>query len=1099
MATRRTIEAPQVSQFFERRNPPPVGNVLRLEVALIAPLYQIVRAFDETGEPLSSAQLDWDNVEGTVPLYSSGYYNADPVTAPMPSLLPGAVVDAAKTNLFMTIGTGASRTTYRLYGSEDESVRFSRTDGGTLGANGSFASGSRTLSFPGVNFSLILADLTLVGSLPVNFFEDNVVYAYVTDTGTGAVYDDYPLMVLGVDPTDPQTLILNDDINIPATASGDAGVRLVLFPRMFDVITNGQSAWRPISSFVLSEDTVTGAAYTAAAAAPAVVTAYNTDPVNAWNLSMVVPAALSSPLSATVDATALSVVVSLSTDAGGLATWPIAGEAVVVTAGGETSYDHTLAQSPTPGSVQFTGTGGNTWTDDGAGVLVAAGPDAVNGTIDYETGECTINWTAAPVETVTVNYRQNENTDAQINAAIAAAYASVFRSQNVPVQLETASPEGAVVFEAAVAPTALAASTFAAVGDDGTWRIQRTERSIDGNDITVSIALAVGLNKPTSVDVVGGDTVIITLGTDGAGVRDDDKCMINGPTVPDPAKPSLRSLLRAADNLLEIVKSDGSSFSAGVEFITEAGLGDYRNHAGYRENIWGGEQTGTLENGLDSGGVEVYGGLLPVYGAEVIRARIYAEYRALRVDASPAASLEATGNRPDFIQVRKNEVEAKLGEISADNPLALAAFEYLQASEDRRCFCLSVSEVSTDTPFGTEAAVDQAVEFAKRRDVYHVAILNDAQFMVPKMTSLSVALGGTETAALVKAMRFYIPVKNFDTEPDFPIAAGGDANRNLLDPKVMSASLDFPASGVQVGDVIVFSGLESEVTADVELQNGDRGFSIVTLTKNGSPFSIETAVALPVSIADKNFTVYRLGNSLYDPVTGIYNSARAAEVLYDWHQLQSNHHPRLNKHLADEYEAEINGVFTVVDGVYLLAKFMGAVARQVDYLPVSTLPYPKSRRIRGTSDIYDTSQMNTLSGGGLILPIQQAGTGDGPIFIRRDVSSDTSTKIFQRRTAGVSEDRLAIRTERLISPRLGPNLVNDAFLDRIAIDISKLMDQYRESAEFEYVRVVSIAPITEEIRLETGIDDSGIMIIYELKHLQEAARAIVRYVVQPLD
>lgn len=1083
MTTRRQIEAPQVSQFFERVSPSPTANVLTLEVGLVAPLYQIVRAFDETGEPRPAAQLDPDTSDA-VELYGSGFYDADPFTAPLPGLLPGARVDPLRTNVFLTIGDGASRSEFRLYGEEDEIIRFSRLSGGVLSANGAFGTDQRSLSLAGINFNLILADVT-IPTYPPNFLEDQVLVVRIVG------YEDFPLIVEGIDPADATTLILRDDINVPAV--GSAGFDLVLFPRQFDVIINGQEAWRPISDFEIGGATISGVEYDDGIDAPASIPISNRDTVNAWAVSVVDPGAASQDLSATVNMAALTVTISLATDGSSNTDWPIAAEAVLTATGGETTYDHTLAELPTPGSVVVDdGVGGNTWTDNQDGVLAAAGPEAAAGTIDYATGEITINWSAALASTVEVSYRQNMNTDAQVNAALATAFSAVSRSQNAPIQLETVLPEGVQCFDAATGPTAVGAAAFA-VGWEG--RIQRTEVGIDGNDIQVAITTAVGLSQPTAVDRIGDNLVLITLGTDGAGVFDPTKAYIVSST--PTTVPGISNLLLAADALLEIVKDTGS-FTADTEYLTPLGLGDYRNHAGYKENIWGVDQTSNLENGLDSGGVEVYGGLLPFYSGETVNGRLYSEYRALRLDASPAATLSTTGSRPDFIEVRRNEVQDKLGEISVDNPAALAAYEYLQASELRRLFVLSPSEVSVEFPWGTQTAMTAAIEFAKRRNVYHLALLNDAYWMSELTTDAAVALGGTETAPLIKALRFYIPIKNFDTEPDFPVAAGGDANRNLLELDTMSASLDFPTSGVQVGDVVVFVGLESEVTANVDLQNDLRGFSIKTLNKNGSPFTVEFDVDLPASISSKSFTVYREGTSLYG-VDGSYDAQRGADILYDWHQLAQHHHPRLNKHLADGYEAEIDGVFTELDGVYLLAKFMGAIARQTDWLPVSTLPYPKSRRIRGTSDIYDTIQQNTLSGGGINLPVQQAGTGDGPIFVRRDVSSDTSTKIFQRRTAGVSEDRLAIRTDRLIAPRLGPNLVSPQFLERVAIDISTMMDHYRDSSEFEYVKVVGISPITDEIREETGIDDSGIIVVYDLKHLQEAARAIVRYIVQPLS
>lgn len=52
-----------------------------------------------------------------------------------------------------------------------------------------------------------------------------------------------------------------------------------------------------------------------------------------------------------------------------------------------------LANTPLPGGVVVQDAiSGETWTDNGQGVLVASGGSALDGTIDYGTGDVTINW-----------------------------------------------------------------------------------------------------------------------------------------------------------------------------------------------------------------------------------------------------------------------------------------------------------------------------------------------------------------------------------------------------------------------------------------------------------------------------------------------------------------------------------------------------------------------------------------------------------------------------------------------------------------------------------------------------------------------------------
>jgi hypothetical protein len=88
------------------------------------------------------------------------------------------------------------------------------------------------------------------------------------------------------------------------------------------------------------------------------------------------------------------------------------GDASAVTAeaegstGAVSTYQFTLTNPADPGTVVIFGTvASEQWDDDGAGVLVANGNNtSLDGTIDYRTGDCEINWTATAGSTITADY-----------------------------------------------------------------------------------------------------------------------------------------------------------------------------------------------------------------------------------------------------------------------------------------------------------------------------------------------------------------------------------------------------------------------------------------------------------------------------------------------------------------------------------------------------------------------------------------------------------------------------------------------------------------------------------------------------------------------
>lgn len=992
MATRRSITEGGVFQFFTRIPRPVAPDAAALNTVFIVPLYQNVRAFEETGDLVESARVDLDGSGGGS--YTSAFpFNSQSVSAPLPGLRQGAVVDPAKTDIYLAFGSGAAATTNRLSSENDEQVLLDRSTltSGVLGGPNAGNPELREFSDSfNLDFGIILAGLPVPGlGAARNPLANNLILVVFEG------FEDKPAIVqaLGSEaaPLTDNTLLIWADPRVP---SGTYGYKIVILPRFFDVYPTGRSAFIYASDFDPSGSVLTDTGSEGAGT----IEYENLDPNQDWDVEVVDP----SPA---------------------------------------TDQDVTVVITPYTATPKVTISLGT----DGGGAL-----DPAKNTVDL------------------------------VSEAVVAAFRDHYRPGWAPVRVVNLGTS-ANTFVAALASTTI---TGPVLGWDG--RIVKKTVGADGNDIRVDLQVAVGADDPAKVEQFG-DNVIITLGTTGGSYDPADNLVSD-----------LNDLLTAANIDLEIVIDETTI--PGTESLYPDGLADYFNHAGFviigyqRKPASASALTEFLVGGLDAGGVEIYGGLLPnTNETTVVSARAYAEYRALRVDASPSASSVTTGNRANLIEVTEFEVERLLGEVSPDNPAGLAANQYFAAAAGRRLFILSPAVVSSTYPWGTQQAMQDAWDFLLKRTPYHVYAFNDAPFMTEWGASVTEALGGTETEALVKPTRLYYPIKNFETEADLTIASGTDADRDAFDLSQATASIDFVASGVVAGDAVVFSGLEAEATAPLTLQSGDKAFEIATVNVGGDPFKVDFTTDLPVSVSNKAFTVFRPGETLTN-TDGTYKSQEAAESLYDFHDQFV--HPRLNKHLADAFETSVDGTFTLLDGVYMLAKFAGLIAKSPQHVPVNRVGYPEVRRVEGTSDIYNKDQLDLLTGGGIVVPIQRI-AGEGPVIVRRDVSSDTSTRIFQRRTAGVAEDLLVIETERLIQPRLGPALVTEQVLDRVAIDITGLIDFFRERDVFRSIELVRIVAIDDEIRQDFGIDDTGVLVIYELAHLEEFTTAIINHIIRP--
>lgn len=632
-------------------------------------------------------------------------------------------------------------------------------------------------------------------------------------------------------------------------------------------------------------------------------------------------------------------------------------------------------------------------------------------------------------------------------------------------------------------------------------RIETTAREASPPPTRININVPEGVpSSPLSVERIGTD-VFINLATDGGG---------NYAAGANPVS-AVKALLEEADSSLVLAIEDGSPtgpftpFSLGyLQAMVVDEEAQYYVWGASPEPVPGEPPTfrtsSPLRYGCAPGGVFVAGGRLLniIPPGSNLSARLYAGYRALRVDLSAGASRARTGNRPTLTMVTRDSVEQLLGEISPRNPGALAAWVFLtSAGANRRVHVLSPSEVSSLDPWGTQEAIREANDFAMKRNVYYVGLLNDG-YWVPGVTQeLAEALGGTDTVPLRKPMRYMIPTTNRETSPDELIASGLDAERHLApNTNQLTGSLNFVLAEVETGDVIVFDGFEDVEGATVTLQTRERGFRVTALSVNASPFSVEVDGTLPVGVnGNTSFRVYRAGQSLLDNL-GRFQSEVASRALAEWHRASA--HPRIAKHHVDVARVSVRGQLLDLPSPYALAEFMGVMSGRSQIAPMSTVTYPLSRRVEGTHSLYNDEQLQRLAGAGLILPYQATATDeDGRVQVYRDVSADTSTRVFQRRTAGVAEDIWVIALDSIIKPLLGPNTLTEEMKVVVSGRITALVRTLQAQRYFKVLSFEDLVEINDEIRAQYGINDTGLLATYRIQHYEEFGVMLNAHIIEP--
>lgn len=1000
----KLIQNPGTKHFFTRLPAPVTPGQLTLEHLIVAPVYQLVGALDDSQSPVPSARLQWDVGAASDSTYRDGVKNANPVVASAPSLRRGAVVDPDSAELYFQIGSGASSTTVPGKAARNERVLFSQDASYTVGAL--LGSGLRTVTVSGADFTARFAGVPLPGqplgvgqgmpgfpSPAPNVLSSPLTYLFLPGQA--------PVLVYGVSPTDPSTLYVDGSPVIAPVGPVTGKVRIVQNPRVFDIVPDGIKAFVPAGGV-----TPTMEAVPTSTSGNAVLYSFDTE--NSWET---VASVDNAPLSVTVDHDNHVITFVLPDDSG------------------------------SPGN-----------------------PDPAGSTV------------------------------ALINAALRAAMAEVRGRRAQAWSPVFLLGTGSITDASDLDGLTLAP---AAVEWEGTFEYRSVGE--DGNGVEVVIQFPDGVaSQPLLVERVGS-TWFINLATDGGGDVDSSS---DGPN----------AAWRVAEAMANVDDSVSLTITSGDddEPVTPWSMGYWQNRTADLSQsyvVWGLDPrdpatqapalktTRRLEFGADPGAFLVAGGLLPAWQNEPLKASLFGSYRALRVDLSAGASTARTGNRPSVTRITEESITEVLGEISPRNPGALAAWIFSRASGGRPFFVMSPSEVTAADPWGTEAAVREMNDFIFRRNVYHITILNDAYWMPVVASELAESLGGTDTVPLRKALRYYIPVKNRDTAPDEVLATGFDALGT--DTNEFVGSLDFTTLAAEIGDVIVFEGATQASTATVTLQNGLRGFRITALNVGGSPYTVQVDGPVPGSVQGNTaFTVYRRGVDLVDPVTGAYLSETASIALAEWHRTHRHH--RLAKHLCDLDRVTVLNQLVDLDGAYSLVQFVGRMASRKEVEPMSTVRYPLSRRVEGTHSLYGGDQLARLAGAGLIMPWQESASDeDGPVTVYRDVSSDTSTRIFQRRGAGIAEDTLVLAIDRLLRPNLGPNLVTEQFLTVLSGQLQSLVKSFLDQQYFKVLTIDKLIPITDEIRQQYGIDDSGFLVVYGIRHYEEAAVAINNYVISP--
>jgi len=488
--------------------------------------------------------------------------------------------------------------------------------------------------------------------------------------------------------------------------------------------------------------------------------------------------------------------------------------------------------------------------------------------------------------------------------------------------------------------------------------------------------------------------------------------------------------------------------------------------------------------------------------AQGIPIRVLADYRALRLDTSAATSVTAFGRAPDFVPVTRENYQAIAGRPQLRNPLAMMLEQFFRVAPQSVVSVLSVSEVSATFPYGTPAAINEALELLVRRRPYFIGIPAHGSSVQETVAEWCRSLGGDLPSRLRKMANVFLPIKNPTDEPVIDLVTGTstDVEQNDDDGtyfSVVQGTVDI-SDDIRLSEIMEAGRLVMVVTqfptstdAPILLADGRRGWRVSSAGINGNPFAFRVegeGAAFAITAGDQEFELVDRGESLLTP-SGSFRSSAAARAIAVAEPRTA--HRFLCKVLGDTVTlASAGRTVTVPHEVGVIPQILGMIAisdrNRARSLTDNT--FVAISRYTGTNDVYAQDDLNIVRGAGIIIPVQPNGPNT-PVELSRDLTSDVTNRWTQKRSAQVLDHLLSLRVRRRVRPLLGPNDISSQFIDTVALAVNAELDALRD--QFETLTLRTIRPITDADRARYQVNDTGVYVALERKHREEAAAMIL--------
>jgi len=418
-------------------------------------------------------------------------------------------------------------------------------------------------------------------------------------------------------------------------------------------------------------------------------------------------------------------------------------------------------------------------------------------------------------------------------------------------------------------------------------------------------------------------------------------------------------------------------------------------------------------------------------------ARVYFDYVGLRLDVTASATSPSLLTFSDV-----DTMDAAIGPISTENPLALACFLMLQNTPSQSVSALGISEVNEAAPMGTTTAHLSALTFLESKDVYAIAPMTDDPFVQQLYSTHVESMSAPEERGERIVFIWQGPPTRAQDES---ILAGSDATVNGATNSITLGSTPIEgiaALGLDPSDLSFDDNVYLELVVTLLGQTNVYKFSVSSVsgtalqlrgtfatTENTDGFYDTPALDWTddENLSGLTFTLKQRGEKLL--VTGTTLPDRAAIATTAAAQGDAYNSRRTFMLYCGNVDTSIDGIVTPVPGYYAAAAIAGMVAELAPQQPFTRVSMTGFSKVYGTDDTFSENQLDTIADGGRYILINQGGR-----IASRHQRSTKSTSIEARELSITKAiDFLAKGLRATNRVYIGRYVINPGFIDQLVM------------------------------------------------------------------